>query len=383
VRRVLLAGALLLASCGQKTSTVEGPGSETSGLAARVLDSTGAPSAGLWVRAVRLDGWADARAVSAPVVLDSQRTDASGWVRFGRLPAVRVALWAEGLGGRAHAEAAVDDARAVSLRLARGASLRVRLRAGVGSVFLVGGDREAVRESDTSWVFPSLAAGRYVVAARVDSGLALAGVAVVDGRAARDTAFALDSTSVLLDDFEADWSRNRYGDLLGAGWWYTTTHPSTSAVVPSDPGSAREAGPRGTCLRFRFRPDTSSLERWALFGMDFDPPDDPGTSDLRSLRAVRFQAKGSGTLMFQIHVFGADGKSHFFWKTFQAPPDWAGVAIRVDSLVPSDSVVAWPRDAARCKGISVFAGAASELWIDDVVLDGATPWQVFPRLRGR
>lgn len=383
MKRVLVACALLLASCGQDPSIAEGPGSETSGLAARVLDSIGAPSVGLWVRAVRVDGWADAQAASAPVVLDSQRTDASGWVRFRRLSAVRVALWTEGLGGRAHAEAAVGDTQAASLHLAAGTRLRVRLHGDVRSVFLVGGDRGAVRESDTSWVFPSLPSGRYVVAARLDSGLALAGVVAMDGRAARDTAFALDSSSVLLDDFEAVWSRNRYGDLLGAGWWYTTSHPATSAVVPSDPGSAREAGPHGTCLRFRFQPDTASLEHWALFGIDFDPPDDPGTSDLRALREIRFQAKGSGTLMFQVHVVGADGKSRFFWKTFQAPADWGSVSMRVDSLVSTDSVIAWPRDAARCKGISILAGSAAELWIDDVVLDGVTPWQVFPRLRGR
>ena len=201
-----IACALLIAGlwgCGTDRST-EGPGSETSGLAARILDSSGSPLAGVAVRVV--SGEASLRGALASgttPVLASGRTDALGLVRFELPDASPVTLELDDTthAGRLHAIPGSDTVR--ELRTVSACALRLAARVPgetISTLRLAGTGYAGTLQPDGSWLFRGLPRGVYSVAARTDSGLALVGrVALAGGLL--DTALSSDVDSVLLEDF--------------------------------------------------------------------------------------------------------------------------------------------------------------------------------------
>ena len=380
---LLLACALgsHLVGCGQDPSVAEGPGSETSGLTAIVLRSDGAPAPGVAVRAVALDGWFDSLRVQASPVLGSGVSDDSGRVFFPGLHGSRLALIGESgrLVGRTTGSWSTPE-RAV-VRLDTAATVRLRLPASVRSVHLAGFERDLVRGPDSVWTATGVATGIHRVVVRSDSGYSMAGSVVVASPGFVDTTLEPDLGSTLLDDFESLVSRNRYGELLGGGWWYVTSDPDSQGITPRDPAQARRSGPWGTHLGFVFSPDTTRAQRWSSFGMTFGGGAGMATSDLRSLVSVRLRIKGRGTFHAQIHVLRADGSYGYFQAPFAANDDWTWIEIPVASFLPRDSSDLWARDAARAEGISILTTTPGELSFDDLWLEGISPWTLFPRLR--
>lgn len=371
----------LLLGCGQDPSVTEGPGSETTGLTALVLRTDGAPAAGIAVRAVALDGWFDSLQVQASPVLGAAVSDDSGRVIFPGLQRARLALVVESgsLVGRTTGSWSAPE-RAV-VRLDTAATVRLRLPVGVRSVHLAGFERALVQGRDSVWTATGVATGLHRVLVRTDSGYSLAGTVVVRAPGLVDTVLQPDLGSTHLDDFESPLGINRYGDILGAGWWYVTSHPDAQGITPRDPGQARQAGPWGTHLAFVYHPDTALSQRWSSFGMNFGGGVGVVSSDLRSLVGVRMRVKGRGDFHAQIHVVRADGTYGYFQAPIAVSPEWAWVEIPVASFQPRDSTVTWTRDAAKAEGISILTTKPGELSIDDLWLDGVSPWTLYPRLR--
>lgn len=373
--------ACLLVGCGQDPSVVEGPGSETSGLTALVLRADGSPAAGVAVRAVALEGWFDSLQVQASPVLGSAVSDDSGRVFFPGLQGSRLALVGEAgrLVGRTTGSWSAPERALV--RLDTAATVRIRLPVGARSVHLAGFERALVQGLDSAWTATGVATGLHRVVVRTDSGYSLAGAVVVRASGLVDTTLQPDLTSTHLDDFESPRGINRYGEILGAGWWYVTSDPEAQGITPRDPALARQSGPWGTHLAFVFHPETTLVQRWSSFGMNFGGGIGVLSSDLRSLTAVRMRVKGRGDFHVQIHVLRADGTYGYFQAPIAVTPEWAWVEIPVASFLPRDSTVTWTRDAAKAQGISVITTTPGELSLDDLWLDGVSPWTLYPRLR--
>lgn len=372
---------LLLFGCGQDPSVTEGPGSETSGLTALVLRSDGAPAPGVAVRAVAMDGWFDSLRAQASPLLGSGVSDDSGRVFFPGLQGSRLALVGESgnLVGRTTGTWSAPEMAVV--RLDQAATVRIRLSVDARSVHLAGFERALIQGRDSVWTATGVALGRHRVVVRTDSGYSLAGTVVVTAAGLVDTTLEPDLASTHLDDFESAVSRNRYGEILGGGWWYVTSDPDAQGITPRDPGQARRAGPWGIHLAFAFDPDTTLAQRWSSFGMTFGGGDGVPFSDLRSLIGVRMRVKGRGNFHAQVHVLRADGTYGYFQAPLVATQEWSWVEIPVASFLPRDSSVIWARDAARAEGISILTTTPGELSIDDLWLDGVSPWTLYPRLR--
>lgn len=372
---------LFLQGCGQDPSVAQGPGSETSGLTAVVLRSDGAPAAGVAVRAVALDGWFDSLRSQASPLLGSAVSDDSGRVFFPGLHGSRLALVGESgnLVGRTTGTWNAPE-RAV-VRLDQAATVRIRLSVDARSVHLAGFERALVRGRDSVWSATGVSVGRHRVVVRTDSGYSLAGTVVVTAAGLVDTTLEPELASTHLDDFESPLGINRYGDILGGGWWYVTSDPDSQGITPRDPGSARQTGPWGTHLSFAFHPDTTLSQRWSSFGMNFGGGVGVASSDLRSLVGVRMRVKGRGDFHVQIHVLRADGTYGYFQAPIAVTADWSWVEIPVAFFQPRDSTVTWTRDAGKAQGISILTTTPGELSIDDIWLDGISPWTLYPRLR--
>jgi hypothetical protein len=397
VKRALLALAAALCGCGSDR-TAQGPGSETSGLSARVLHPSGEPAAGVWVRACDVSGWTGRMRTGTSVVLDSQRTDESGRVRFRRFAASRIALEARTPDGVVRAES--DQSRTdsvLSLPLAAGGDLHVRVVAAgsdVRWVALVGNEGKGVAAATGGWSFGPLAGGWYSVVAATDSGLLLAGRVRIESGGSLDTTLSIPEGQVLLDDFATPSPRNRWGDLLGQGWWYSTTDAGeggTAAVSPDGSFAAwtDQGCPAGTpgCLHFGLSMDTSLPVHYALVGQDLDASH-AGTDtthvwlDLRAVDSVVLVARGSGSLSVQFPSIDGKGREFQFDAGLVLPATWTRVSIPVSSFAPDTANgLLWKSAGWRATCILFLAQGTSDFWISSISLIGPSPYDLFPELR--
>jgi len=391
VRRALRILALsLLVACSREGGQVAmGPGSETSGVSARVVDQNGAAVAGVSVRMVALDdAWQSRVASASGSVLDRKTTDAQGWVRFGNVSDARVALELEDSVRTARGEIDLSQGRTAELRMADGGSQRLSAHVSgetVQEVVLAGTAYAARQAVDGAWVFQGLPEGDFAVVAMTDSGMALLGRVALAAGGALDTVLGADVDSVLLEDFAFDPVRNRYGWLLGAGWWYTTTdliYGDSSTVTPDDPARMRISCPYGNCIAATFKMDPESDERFAVVGMDVDHPwneEAPASSvaDLSAVEAIRFPVSGQGNIQFQIHFRDPDGTSSTCRQSLVLASTWKVQEVPLASMKCDAAVVA----GRRAVGMTWLATEDAQLNLGPVTLAGAGPRQVFAKLR--
>lgn len=399
MKRAALALAALLCGCGADRSA-EGPGSETSGLTARVTLPSGEPASGVWVRACDVSGWSERMRTGQSVVLDSQLSDASGRVRFRRFAASRIALEARVGQGvvRAESDQGATDS-VVSLPLAAGGNLRVRVVSGeskVRWVALAGNAGKGTADGAGGWSFGPLAAGWYAVVAATDSGLTLAGRVEVDSGALSDTTLSVAAGQVLLDDFATASPRNRWGDLLGQGWWYVTTDASEGGTAAVTPGGSMEAWtssgcPVGApgCLHFGFSMDTTRPAHYALVGQDLDASHAGSDTahvwlDLRRVDTVVLVVRGSGTFSVQFPSKDAAGREFQFRSDLALPSAWTRVAIPVSAFAPDTANgLSWKSPGWRATCILFLTQGPSDLWISSIALVGPDPSDLFPELRSQ
>lgn len=377
--------AVALATGCSENRSVEGPSTETSGLAARVVDSLGRAVAGVEVRVLTLgDAWRERLERNQSQVLATGSTDDSGLVRFALPDTKPVALEAAygTFAGRIEAVPGSDTLR--ELRTARSLRLGVLVRVPgevVSNLYLVGTDRRALRLSDSTWQFPSLPSGTYSVVARTDSGYAVLGRVPLSGRDL-DTTLSSDVDSVLLEDFAVPSLRHRYGDLLGDGWWYTTTdriEGGASRVTPSRVPDALVPCTIGQCLAMDFVLDPTRAARWAIVGLDIDggfasPPE--RLADLTRVTSVRFEAAGSGGFWLQLGVRTLRGNFSSCRASFSAPATLTTIDIPLDGLACDSTGT----DLRTTYSVTWGAQGDGRLELGKVRLIGAGPRAVFPRL---
>ncbi|MEK7393244.1 MAG: hypothetical protein AAB214_11840, partial [Fibrobacterota bacterium] len=367
-----------------------GDDTTTSGFSARVLDGAGIPVAGVAVRAVALDRfWHQTATSGSDPVVGRAVSDSDGRVRFGAVAGVaRMALEIgdSDLSGRVELDA--RSAATVPLRLVAGGGIGIDAqvpRETVSGVRLAGTGYRGVRDANGAWSFSSVAPGWYTVVALTDSGMAMLGRVNVLPGSNRDTTLRADVDSVLLEDFAVPPVRNRYGGLLGAGWWYTTVdsaYGGKSTVSPADPASALVRCGDGNCLEMKFRIDPSDPANFALVGLDLDRSSASDGSDvhlanLSKVEAFRFEAIGKGALTVQIH-YASGGVS-----------STCATSVELDSLKATREVAlsemscgdARTIDRSMAVGITFLAQENIDLRLGRLVLVGAGPRTVFPDLK--
>lgn len=373
-----------LLGCTENPSA-EGPSTETSGIAARLLDSVGTPLAGVKVRVVATgEAWRDLVSRNRSSVLAVESTNALGVVRFqmpDRRPVV-LEVGTRAISARLETVPGSDSVR--ELRASR--SLRLGVVAKVPretilDLFLAGSGSRADRLSDSAWVFATVPAGVHTVVALTDSGMALLGRVVLAGHDL-DTALSADVDSVLLEDFAVPLRQNRYGALLGGGWWFLTSDASEgglSRVVPGDFQDALVPCALGSCIGLDFFLDPTRTNRWALVGMDIDGGNHAVGAPLANLSqvpSVRFEAAGTGSFWFQLGVRTDRGTLTACHVPFEAPPTLSTVEIMLSSLT-CDSVGA---DLRTTYSLTWASLGDNHLDLGHVRLVGAGPRSVFPRL---
>ncbi|MEN9309517.1 MAG: hypothetical protein RL173_3449 [Fibrobacterota bacterium] len=379
----------MLASCSSDERAVQGPGSETSGFSARVLDVAGKPVAGASVRAVALDrSWQKSALNGVDPVVGRAVSDSDGMVRFGLVSGVaRVALEIGDAdrSGRVELDAKPGSSARLSLEVGGAVRIDARVpRETIGGVRLAGTGYTAVRETSGAWVFSSVATGWYTVAALTDSGMAVLGRVAIRSGVVLDTALSADVDSVLLEDFAVPPVRNRYGGVLGAGWWYTSVdsaYGGKSTVSPADPSSALVRCADGNCLEMRFRIDPSDPANFALVGLDLDRSSaadgsDVRLADLTRVGSLRFDAIGRGGIAVQIH-YGTGGASSTCAATIALD------SVRTKREIPLATMTCdgfRPLDRTKAVGITFLAQEDVDLRLGRIVLVGAGPRSVFPDL---
>jgi len=392
---VAIACAALLWGCGNERSA-EGPGSETSGLSARLLLPDGAPAAGVWVRVHDLAGWTARMRAGSSTILDSQRTDAQGVVRFRPLASARVVLEAATSAGRARLETGMSDS-VQALRLDPGGSLRISIDGSplpVRWLALLGGDKAAPVAG--GWDFGTLPSGWYDVVAATDSGIVLAGRVRADSGRAVDTVLSIPDGSVLLDDYVRPSVKNRWGDLLGEGWWYSTVDSGEGGTARVSPDGAvaawTSAGcPDGApgCLHFAFSMDTTLPVHYALVGQDLDasrlgPDSTLGWIDLSKTDSVVIVVRGSGAFEVQIPSRDARGRGFRFYASLRIPSGWSRVAIPVDAFLPDTANgLSWKDADWKATGLLLLTESPADLWIGSIVLVGPSARDLFAELRAQ
>jgi hypothetical protein len=183
---------------------------------------------------------------------------------------------------------------------------------------------------------------------------------------------------ILLDDFEDGDSRNRYGAWLGEGWWWISGAPTVqllpSGIVQFPARSLVVDSAGNTSLHFSAAFTGNSTSDWAEAGVHLGS----APYDLTSLVAVRFRAKGTGSLTIRIVTDGAEaGQS--IETTLSLPSGWNDLTVPVTAFqLPAwsgSSVDSAGRIAKlrRCMGLSWAFTANAELWLDDIELIGPSP----------
>lgn len=389
MNRILSIGLLLsvFLGCSDGASS-QGPSTETSGISARILDSSGTPLRGVFVRVVAQSAsWRGTLARTGSAELARGATDDDGRIHFdvpGRDP---VALELD------------DTLRAGRLEVEPGGDSLLELRATAGSrlvvhadipsetisrMLLAGTGYRATRQTDGSWMFRGVARGGYTVVALTDSGISLLGQVRLD-RAALDTTLSADIDSVLLEDFSLDASRNRYGALLGAGWWYTVTDSvegGSSRTTPRTTDQARIACSDGFCLDMEFTLDPARSSRYALVGMDLDGSIASGIpsrlADFSKVSGIRFRASGGGAMLFQLAVWTPGG-----YSACHAPIQLASTLSTIDIPLSALTCDSTDVDFRRVYGMTWTATSNGHLLLGRVALIGAGPRDVFQGLVAR
>lgn len=392
LRTLCYALSIALWSCGDNDThrllVTEGPSTETSGLFARVIDSAGAPVPGVDVRVVAQGTrWNAVVAAGGTPVLARSRTDAEGRVEFRLADTLQVALEIDdsARSGRILSQAGSSTVRDMTTR--QGLGLRLRAEApgeDIRKVYLAGTGYRGIQAQDGSWHFRGLPRGTWSAVAATDSGLALLGRVTLTTRSL-DTLLSADSDSVLVEDFGAPLVQNRYGSLLGGSWWFTATDENeggASYTTPSEVRQARVPCEDGFCLSMDFSLDPNRVGSYALvgtgFGQSFSTGDTlPLLADFSRVRAVRFLASGTGSLLFQVVARSASGTPTNCLAYVSLPATLSEVEVPMAALSCPDPDI----DYRAVDGMTWTFTTDGQLTLGRIRLIGAGPRQVFPQLK--
>lgn len=377
---ILLFSALM--GCADNPSS-QGPSTETSGISARILDSSGRAIEGISVRVVAQDAfWRRLVASGGTPQLAQGRTDAEGRIHFEIAHRERVMLELDDTLRAARLEAIPGSDTVRELHAVQGG--RVKIHTSVPSetisqLWLAGTGYRGAPQTDGSWLFRGVLRGNYSVVARTDSGITLLGQVRLDAPSL-DTALAPETDSVLLEDFSQPPTRNRYGSLLGGGWWYTVTDAEVggkSATDPARPVDAWSPCADGYCLDMGFSLDATRPIRYALVGMDLDASqqanDTNRLADLSKITSIRFRAAGGGNMLFQLAVRIPSGG----YTACHTPLALSSTLSTIDVPIASLACDSTDADFRHVFGMTWTATSTGHLILGRIALIGAGPRSVF------
>lgn len=203
--------------------------------------------------------------------------------------------------------------------------------------------------------------------------------AVVDaGTVRRSPPMASDPLGgALLDDFQDGDSRMRFGQATGGGWWYVA---AGSGMIVSPAGSAANptlaiktdsvTGQRW--LGLEVRRDTAAYPWWEI-GLDFGPG-----ADLSMATAVAMRILNTAPVNLRLRCRLGDSLAG--WETnIPAHTSWTEVRIPLSQLrgngaPPTTSAL------ARTSAIALQTTLDGRLELDDVRIENAPPWKMWPGL---
>lgn len=374
----LLACSAWLAGCGAGTETVAGSGGGIeipNGLVVTVVDAAGAPLQGAKVQHLAGSRWGELAGAGAAVVLDSGVTDARGQVQ---LPNSGADGWIEARSGSKGVRLRVDSAGTVRAQIA--ASLHSLAGTWPDSLpvpqrlWLAGTGRSVVPTAAGEFRFDSLPEGGYSFVAQTSSGLHDAGAAILGGQGLERFELGMDTSGMLLDDFEDGDVRWRQVPLFGAGYWWRMANNSLGGLQAvfgeSDIAKSVVSDGNGRYLSMQVSAAAMSVSPWANFGVSL------GTGyvfpDQRKLTGVRVKVRGKGVWTLGLNVRSSKGVE--VWRTTALSIDTAWQTLRLPASafvrVEGGETGSWGA-VKRWVTTPIFQTAQDGfLEVDDLVFEG-------------
>lgn len=370
----LLVGLVL---CGCADRSAGGTGVETTNgvFALIVRDSSGAIVEGALVR-LRPADWKPGDALPLDASRLQASTDSSGRAVFQPLPA---GLWRGEAIHLGRASQILDTSRpgdrSRSATLAKTGSVRGKAPAG-SIVATIGLEHSTRTDSAGAWRLDSIPAGTLDI--RCLSNGARVFVRLDAGASVTAPSLTADPQgSTLLDDFQDGDSRHRFGLPIGSGWWYVSAGTGMSIA----PEGAREHPDRAVAA------DSASGARWLSVSTVDDSATWPwmeigvnlGDADLSQVGTIVAKMRGDVAVNVSIRVF--DGDSVVAWSGVQVKPNatWNDFRIPVFALRHGGNA-AVESTYRHSTAIAFQTAQAGTLAIDDLRLEGAPPWRIWPGL---
>jgi len=354
---LLAACSAWLCGCGAGTETIAGNGGGgieiPNGLVVTVVDASGAALPGVHVQHLAGSRWGEFAGAGARVLLDSGVTDGQGQVR---LPNSGSDGWIEARSQGKGVRLRVDSAGAVRAQIA--ASLHSLAGSWPDSLpvpqrlWLAGTSRSVVPDTAGDFRFDSLPEGDYSFVAQTRDGLHGAGAATLGGQGLERFELVMDTSGMLLDDFEDGDVRWKPVSLFGPGYWWRMANNAAGGLQAvfgeSDIAKSVVSDGNGRYLSMHVSTAAMGASPWANFGVSL------GTGyvfpDQRKLTAVRMKVRGKGVWTLGLSVQSSKGVE--LWRTTALSIDTVWQELRVSASA-----------FVRTEGAETGAWTATRRWV--------------------
>jgi len=373
----ILSICVLMNGCSFKSAGRPGGDETTNRIATHIVDTNGVAMTHILVRA-RPVNWLPFDSLPISVNLLQDFTDDSGRVTLFLPPGIwRVEAIGKGLGCLWTDSALISNLSESHILQALG-ELTGKAKPG-SRVGILGLNYWTIADNTGKYSFAALPAGVLDIRSLDDSLQSYVQIKPSDSSTVGPLALMSD-TAILLEDFEDNDMRHRYGPAVTQGWWYIVGYPSTSlfptGISNMTPlGLATDTVIKSQVFHMIFSPDTTPYP-WAEVGVNLGGLD---KANLSRLQSISFDAHGSGEFCLRIisplmengqllsHCIVLDSA----WKTYRIPID--SILLTSDSL----STVTKNQLLADATGLSWSTTSTSEIWLDNIWFYGLSPKQVW------
>jgi len=367
-----LAAAAALAGCSSDRSAGGGGIEIPNGLEVAVRDSTGKPVVGARALVLAGEDWSSRLASGLPLVVDSVVSGPDGRLV---LPRRGESFWLEiaGSAGSARLDSRWGDKQVAVLAPVHGVDGQIPSGAPLpASVRLAGTDRVSAVDASGRFRFDGVPRGSYTLVASRTRGVGdYAGQAVLGSAGLERLAIHLDTSGILLDDFEDGDLAWSLSDLFGYSWWWIRADAPQDSLARvfgiTDVRQAVQGSASGRWMGVRVL-DAAPLPAWSNFGLDLGLLEGR-LPTLARFSAVRLKVRGQGdwTLRLATHA-GATA------DTWVAPLSldtaWKTVRIPASSFVSQATTRSGLPASTRLRNLLFQTDSAGRLDVDDVVLEG-------------
>jgi hypothetical protein len=368
---------VVLVGCGSDSQVGGGGGIEIpNGLTLTVSATDNQPAQGVAVRLLARESWVKRTLAGGSAVLDSAVTDSLGRVGF-EVPTGE-GYWIEASTGNMGVRMEGDgpgSKNAVLSSLSRLTGILTgEPKAGV-RVRLAGTSRTSVTDDSGRFRFDSLPQSAYSVVGQ-DPGsqkLSNLGGAVVGTQPTDIHTKAIDTGSVVLDDFADGDNVWALTDLFGSAyWWIAASGEDLTSVFGVD-GSLKAIQSDSTRRWMGITVDGSRLggNPWAGLGLDLGPSN--GTfPDFSAASSIRIQVRGKGT--WNLNLIEERGDSMVTWAaSIPVDSSWSTRRIAASNLAPtSGNPEAWNARRRKIRQFLFQTSASGHLDLGELAVEGAS-----------